>query len=84
METEAKQQESAAQRVQRDQNRVDFLELLYLADTRDDPEHPYANTYTGLFETYCFLVGEAVLGSLVATWHESDARDIALALIAAT
>lgn len=74
-------QETAAECVQRDQNRVDFLEFLYCADERDNPGHPYANTYTGLFQSYCLLVGEAVLASMADGWHESEVRGIAATFI---
>lgn len=77
-------QPTAAERVQNDQNRVDFLEFLYYADERDNPEHPYTSTYTGLFQDYCYLVGEAVLASLVAGWHETEVRGIAKTLVSAT
>lgn len=83
MAAETAHQETASERVQRDQNRADFLEFLYHADERDNPEHPYANTYTGLFQEYCYLIGEAVLASMTASWHEVEVRDIAEALVAA-
>lgn len=83
MSTELKRQVTAAERVQRDQNRVDFLEFLYYADERDDPNHPYANTYTGLFQDYCYLVGEAVLASLVLGWHETEIKGIAETMVGA-
>lgn len=67
--------------IRQDQNRADFLEFLYYADERDSPEHPLANTYTGLFQDYCYLVGEAVLASLVVGWHETEIRGIADALV---
>lgn len=82
MSTEAERQETAAERVQHDQNRVDFLEFLYYADERDNPEHPYANTYTGLFQDYCYMVGEAVLASLVIGWHETETNGIAKTMVA--
>lgn len=83
MSTEVEHQETAAERVQRDQNRVDFLEFLYYADERDNPEHPYANTYTGLFQDYCYMVGEAVLASLVVGWHETEIKGIAETMVGA-
>lgn len=83
MTAEVVPQEMAAERVQRDQNRADFLEFLYYADERDKPGHPLANTYTGLFQDYCYLVGEAVLASLVAGWHETEVQGIADRLIEA-
>lgn len=73
----------ASRRVQEDQNRADFLEFLYIADERDNPDHPRAHTYTGLFEAYCFLVGEVVLASMVAGWHETEVKGIAEALVGA-
>ena len=63
---------TAAERVQRDQNRADFMEFLYLADERDSPEHPYANTYTGLFQSYCYGLGEAMLRNISDNWHEYE------------
>ena len=69
--------------VRQDQNRADFLEFLYYADERDNPEHPLANTYTGLFQDYCYLVGEAVLASLTAGWHETEIKGLADALVGA-
>lgn len=63
---------TAAERVQRDQNRADFMEFLYLADERDNPEHPYANTYTGLFQSYCYGLGEAMLRNISDNWHEYE------------
>mgnify|MGYP000662148547 CR=1 FL=1 len=78
------QQETAAERVRRDQNRIDFLEFLYYADERDNPEHPYANTYTGLFQEYCFLVGEAVLATMIEGWHETEVKGIAKAIVTGT
>lgn len=63
---------SAAGRVRRDQNRADFLEFLYLADGRDNPEHPYANSYTGLFQSYCYGLGEAMLQDISDNWHEYE------------
>jgi hypothetical protein len=83
MSTEAERQKTAAERVQRDQNRADFLEFLYYADERDNPEHPYANTYTGLFQDYCYMVGEAVLASLVVGWHETEIKDLAGTMVGA-
>lgn len=83
MTTETECQTTSAERVQRDQNRIDFLEFLYYADERDNPEHPYANTYTGLFQDYCYLVGEAVLASLVIGWHETDIMGIAETMVGA-
>jgi len=83
MAVEAEHKPTAAQRIQQDQNRVDFLEFLYYADERDNPEHPYANTYTGLFQDYCFLVGEAVLASLAVGWHETEVKGIAETLVGA-
>lgn len=74
---------SASERVQRDQNRADFLEFLYFADERDDPRHPYANTYTGLYEAYCFLVGESVLATFVHGWHEFEVKGLADELVGA-
>ena len=72
-----------AGQTRQDQNRADFLEFLYYADGRDNPEHPLANTYTGLFQDYCYLVGEAVLASLVTGWHETEIKGIAESLVAA-
>lgn len=72
---------TAAERVQQDQNRADFMEFLYLADERNNPEHPYAHTYTGLFEAYCYGLGRAMLTDLIETWHEyetNEAGDVVL------
>lgn len=66
-----------ADRVRQDQNRADFLEFLYYADGRDKAEHPLANSYTGLFQDYCYAVGEAVLASLSSGWHTAEGKDIA-------
>lgn len=66
---------TAAERVQQDQNRADFMEFLYLADGRDDSEHPYAHTYTGLFEAYCYGLGRAMLAGLIETWHEYETNE---------
>jgi hypothetical protein len=83
MPVETERQETAAERVRHDQNRADFLEFLYFADERDNPEHPHANTYTGLFQNYCYMVGEAVLASLVAGWHETEIKGIAETMVGA-
>lgn len=83
MPAELERQESAAERVRHDQNRADFLEFLYYADERDNPEHPYSNTYTGLFQDYCYMVGEAVLASLVVGWHETEIKGIAETMVGA-
>ena len=83
MSVEAEHQETATDRVQRDQNRADFLEFLYYTDERDNPEHPYAFTYTGLFQDYCYMVGEAVLASLVVGWHETEIKGIADTMVGA-
>lgn len=83
MSTEVERQETASERVQHDQNRADFLEFLYIADGRDNPEHPYAFTYTGLFQDYCYMVGEAVLASLVTGWHETEIKGIAETMVGA-
>ena len=63
---------TAAERAQRDQNRADFMEFLYLADERDNPEHPYAHSYTGLFQSYCYGLGEAMLRNISDNWHEYE------------
>ena len=68
---------SVSDRVRQDQNRADFLEFLYYADGRDKAEHPLANSYTGLFQDYCYAVGEAVLASLSSGWHTAEGKDIA-------
>lgn len=39
-------------RVQADQARADFLEKLYHEDGRDNPDHPFKKTYTGLYQQY--------------------------------
>jgi hypothetical protein len=83
MTTETECQTTSAERVHRDQNRIDFLEFLYHADERDNPAHPYANTYTGLFQDYCYMVGEAVLASLVVGWHETEIKGIAGTIVGA-
>jgi hypothetical protein len=77
------QKAAPAGQIRQDQNRADFLEFLYYADGRDSPEHPLANTYTGLFQDYCYLVGEVVLAAMVIGWHESETKAIADALVAA-
>jgi len=33
-------------------NRVKWLEALYVHDGRDNPDHPFCHTYTGLFQQY--------------------------------
>ena len=83
MPAEPEHRATAAERVRHDQNRVDFLEFLYYADERDNPEHPCANTYTGLFQDYCYMVGEAVLASLVVGWHETEIKGIAGTMVGA-
>lgn len=32
------------------QKRVDYLNMLYEMDERDNPNHPHHDTYTGLFQ----------------------------------
>jgi hypothetical protein len=33
-------------------NRVKLLDALYVHDGRDNPDHPFCGTYTGLFMQY--------------------------------
>jgi len=35
-----------------DQMRADFLDRLYVQDGRDNPEHPFHQLYTGLYQLY--------------------------------
>ena len=41
-----------SQRVWEDQQRADIMEALYYRDGRNNPDHPFAFTYTGLWETF--------------------------------
>lgn len=41
-----------AQDIQAMNNRIKWLEALYVHDDRDNPEHPFRHTYTGLFQQY--------------------------------
>lgn len=49
--------------------RQEFLDALYLADGRDDQEHPYHSSYTGLFEQWKRYAG------LASQWIELLAVD---------
>lgn len=40
-------------RIWEDQQRADMMESLFYRDGRDNPDHPFAFTYTGLWETFC-------------------------------
>jgi len=62
----------ASRRVQEDQNRADFMEFLYELDDRGNPEHPYRNSYTALFQQYAHTVGVAVLEGVAKEWHLYD------------
>jgi hypothetical protein len=44
-----------------DQNRVYFLEILYQADGRDNPDHPFKGTYTGLAEAFYQQLGRSLV-----------------------
>ena len=35
-----------------DQGRANFIEKLYRKAGRDNPDHPYHHTYTGLYQEY--------------------------------
>lgn len=67
---------TAAERVQQDQNRADFMEFLYQADGRDDPEHPFAKTYTGLFQSYAYEIGRLTLVDLAESWHSFEITQV--------
>jgi hypothetical protein len=41
-----------------DQGRANFLEKLYKKDGRDDRNHPFHHTYTGLYQQYCAEKGK--------------------------
>jgi hypothetical protein len=66
---ESKRVLSTAERVRQDQNRADFMEYLFLMDGRDNPDHPYAFTYTGLFSSYAVALGTAALQDIQEEWH---------------
>lgn len=48
-------------------DRVEFMDMLYLADGRDNLHHPSRGLYTNLFKNYL-----ASLPSLKATKEETD------------
>ena len=41
-----------AQDIEAMSNRVKWLEALFVFDGRDNPDHPFHDTYTGLFRKY--------------------------------
>lgn len=62
--------------VQYDRNRAEVMEFLYWMDGRDDPEHPYAHTYTGLADAFRYVAGELLLEELTTSWHDSEQRGL--------
>lgn len=51
------------------ENRVDFLEFLYLLAGRDNKNHPLCNRYTGLKQQFALDVGTILTNSYVADWE---------------
>jgi hypothetical protein len=47
-----KETEQAVLEIKRQDARHRFLEKLFFMDGRDNPEHPYHATYTGLYMQY--------------------------------
>lgn len=58
--------------VQYDRNRAEVMEFLYWMDGRDDPEHPYAHTYTGLADAFRYVTGARWLEELTNVWHDPE------------
>lgn len=49
-------------------NRTGVLDYFYDCDGRGDKEHPYHSCYTGLYQKYLYLVGQATVGLWVRDW----------------
>lgn len=52
------------------ENRVDFLELLYFLECRDIPSHPLCGRYTGLKENFALTVGTILVDDYIANWDQ--------------
>jgi hypothetical protein len=65
---------TAAAAVQEQQNRVDFLETLYLLDGRNDSTHPLHSRYTGLAEEFCYSVGRMMMRDVIAAFDDPEIR----------
>ena len=66
---------TAAELVQQQQNRVEFLDQLYLLDGRDDTSHPLHARYTGLAQEFCYQIGLMFMRDCMNSFHDPEIRN---------